>query len=135
MLETLCIENLLTIDHVELSFAKGFTALTGETGAGKSLLFDALQLLGGAKAAALLLRPSAKKAQISAVFQLDDVPFAKVWLKAEDFEDEVCIIRRVIESQGKSRGSINGLAATVQQLRALSAQLFALFGQMNFYRL
>lgn len=132
MLETLCIENLLTIDHVELSFAKGFTALTGETGAGKSLLFDALQLLGGAKAAALLLRPSAKKAQISAVFQLDDVPFAKVWLKAEDFEDEVCIIRRVIESQGKSRGSINGLAATVQQLRALSAQLFALFGQNEF---
>jgi len=70
MLETLCIENLLTIDQVELSFAKGFTALTGETGAGKSLLFDALQLLGGAKAGALLLRPGAKKAQISAVFQL-----------------------------------------------------------------
>ena len=131
MLETLFIENLITIDTLELSFEKGFTALTGETGAGKSLLFDALQLLSGAKASTWLLRPGALKAQISAVFKLDDLAAAQNWLKEEAIDEDVCIIRRVIEAS-KSRASINGVAVTLQQLRALGERLFALFGQNEF---
>ena len=109
LLQTLVIKNFTLVENLEIDFNKGMTALTGETGAGKSLIVGALAMVLGDRADIDQLRKSAVKSEISAVFDITEVPLAKYWLKNNDFEDSEneCVIRRVLTKEGRSRGHIN----------------------------
>jgi DNA repair protein RecN (Recombination protein N) len=115
MLRFLRIRNLAVIEAVEVEFDSGFNVLTGETGAGKSILVEAVGLLLGARASADLVRTGEAQATIEAIF--------------EDGEERELIVRREISSQGRSRSFINGALATASALRDLSARLVELHGQ------
>src|SRR5215204_5206808 len=114
MLRLLRIRNLAVIEAVEVEFEPGFNVLTGETGAGKSIVVEAVGLLLGARASADLVRTGELHAAIEAIF--------------EDADGEI-IVRREISSQGRSRSFINGALATAAALRDLSARLVELHGQ------
>lgn len=129
MLRRLDIQNFVIVDHLELDFAGGFGALTGETGAGKSILIDALSLALGDKAEAGVVRSGAPRSEISAEF--DAPENARAWLAANDFplEEGVCLMRRVVDAAGRSRAYINGSTATLAQLRELGEMLADIHGQ------
>jgi len=133
MLKTLHIKNLAIIDEAELEFSSGFTVLTGETGAGKSILLDALGLVLGTRADAALVRQGADKAEISAEFDLSDAPGAQQWLAEQELTDDDnpahCLIRRVVTAEGRAKAFINGQAANAGPLRELGEHLVDLFGQ------
>lgn len=130
MLTRLHIRNYTLIDHLELDFGPGFSALTGETGAGKSILIDALGLLLGDRARADLIRAGASRAELSAEFDLRDLPAAAHWLAEEGLDDgEVCVLRRVLQRDGGSRMTINGRPVTAQSLRHLGPLLIEIHGQ------
>jgi len=131
MLRRLDIQNFVIVDHLELDFAAGFGALTGETGAGKSILIDALALALGDKADAGVVRVGAQRSEISAEFDLAGNTPAQTWLAAQDFplEEGVCLLRRVVDASGRSRGYINGSTATLQQLREVGEMLADIHGQ------
>jgi DNA repair protein RecN (Recombination protein N) len=128
MLRRLSLKDFVIVAHLDLELAGGFTALTGETGAGKSILIDALQLALGARADAGVVREGAARADISAEF---DVPASlKPWLDEAGFEaDDTLLLRRAIDAQGKSRAWVNGTAATVAQLREAADHLVEIHGQ------
>jgi len=130
MLTQLLIRDLAIVSSVELEFAAGMSALTGETGAGKSIMIDALGLALGDKADGDLVRPGCERAEIIASFALDACPGARAWLaeQALDEEDE-CILRRVIPRDGRSRAYINGRTANSAQLRELANHLVDIHGQ------
>ncbi len=123
---TLC--DFVIVQRLELEFSGGFTALTGETGAGKSILIDALQLALGARADAGLVREGASRTEVSAEF---DTPAAlRPWLEETGFAiDECLLLRRTVDSHGKSRGWINGTPATAAQLRTAAECLLDIHGQ------
>lgn len=131
MLRRLHIRDFVIVDRLELTFEGGFGALTGETGAGKSILVDALALALGDRADPAVVRNGCKQAEISAEFELDDTVSAVQWLAANDLGDEVgaCFLRRVIEASGRSRAYINGTPATAAQLRELGELLADIHGQ------
>ena len=130
MLSQLTVANYAIAEQVELSFSKGMTALTGETGAGKSIVLDALGLVMGARADAGAVRDGAEKADITAVFDLERIPEARAWLESRDLEqDNDCVLRRVIRKDGRSRGYINGQPCTLQDLKQLGAMLMDIHGQ------
>jgi DNA repair protein RecN (Recombination protein N) len=131
MLRSLSIRDFVIVDRLDLEFQPGFTALTGETGAGKSILIDALTLLLGERSDAGLVRAGCAKAEISAEFSLQALPAAQRWLESADLADEpgACLLRRVLESAGRSRAYINGRAATLQQLKELGEMLVDIHGQ------
>lgn len=131
LLQTLVIKNFTLVENLEIDFNKGMTALTGETGAGKSLIVGALAMVLGDRADIDQLRKSAVKSEISAVFDITEVPLAKYWLKNNDFEDSEneCVIRRVLTKEGRSRGHINGQSATMQQLREIGGTLMDIHNQ------
>jgi DNA repair protein RecN (Recombination protein N) len=131
MLRSLSIRDFVIVDRLDLEFQPGFTALTGETGAGKSILIDALTLLLGERSDAGLVRAGCAKAEISAEFSLEALPAAQRWLESADLADEpgACLLRRVLESAGRSRAYINGRAATLQQLKELGEMLVDIHGQ------
>lgn len=129
MLRRLSLRDFVIVPELELDFAAGFSALTGETGAGKSILIDALQLALGQRGDAAVVREGASRAEISAEF---DTPASlQPWLDEAGFEAEggSLLLRRVIDAQGKSRAWINGSAATVTQLREIAEQLLDIHGQ------
>lgn len=129
MLRRLALRDFVIVPELELDFAAGFSALTGETGAGKSILIDALQLVLGGRGDAGVVREAAARAEISAEF---DRPTAlAAWLDEAGFESdgETLLLRRVIDAQGKSRAWINGSVATVAQLRELADSLLDIHGQ------
>lgn len=129
MLLQLNIRDFVIVDRLELEFTGGFGALTGETGAGKSILVDALSLALGERADASVVRTGAEKAEVSAEFAVaSDSPLA-VWLKANDFDTESCILRRVVDTSGRSRAWLNGTAATLGQLREAAEFLCDIHGQ------
>jgi DNA repair protein RecN (Recombination protein N) len=130
MLRALAIRNFVVVEALEAEFDRGFTVLTGETGAGKSILIDALGLLLGDRFEQRQLRPGAERAELAATFDVDGQPGVRAWLAAEDLDggDEV-LLRRVQDAQGRSRAWINGRPATLAQLAALGAQLLDLHGQ------
>ena len=110
----------LNEDKVAKCIEKGLTVLTGETGAGKSILLDALNLALGDRADTSVIRHGAEKAEISVTFQTDDHSEAETWLKANELHSEnECIIRRVISNNGPSKAFINGKPAPIQTLREL----------------
>ncbi len=129
MLRRLYIRNFVIVDTLELEFSAGFGALTGETGAGKSILVDALSLALGERADAGVVRAGAERAEISAEFDLPtDSPMFD-WLRGYDFETESCLLRRVVDAAGRSRGYINGAPATLTQLREAADFLADIHGQ------
>jgi DNA repair protein RecN (Recombination protein N) len=130
MLLAISLRDFVLVDKLEIDFEPGMTVLTGETGAGKSLLVDALSLAMGERAEAGVVRDGAVRAEISAEFHLAQLPALRDWLIAGDLDDEYsCVLRRVIDSSGRSRCFINGRSATVQQLREAGEFLVDLHGQ------
>lgn len=130
MLETLSIKNFIIVDYLELNFQKGFTALTGETGAGKSILIDALSICLGQKANSSFIKKGKKKTDISAIFNIDMNQEVKLWLQDNDYEhDESLIIRRTIDTNGKSKAFINGTAVPINQLKLVTNKLVDIYSQ------
>jgi len=129
MLRTLTIRDFVIVDTIELEFSNGFTVFTGETGAGKSILIDALQLALGGRGEASMVREGAAKADISADFAL--TPAASSWLEQNEFaiEEGGALLRRVIDNAGRSKAYINGITATAGQLRELGEMLVDIHGQ------
>jgi DNA repair protein RecN (Recombination protein N) len=128
MLRTLTIRDFVIVDTIELEFSNGFSVFTGETGAGKSILIDALQLALGGRGDASMVREGAAKADISADFAL--TPAAAGWLEQNEFSTEDgALLRRVIDNAGRSKAFINGIAATAGQLRELGELLVDIHGQ------
>ena len=130
MLKQITIKDFAIIDQSELELDSGMTVLTGETGAGKSILLDALGLALGDRANSNTVREGAKKADITARFEIDALPHVIDWLSNNDFDDDnECMIRRVVNADGKSRSYINGHPAPLQTVRLLAAQLIDIHGQ------
>ncbi len=130
MLRSLSIRNFAVVDEIDAEFGSGFTVLTGETGAGKSILLDALSLLLGDRFEVRQLRPGAERAEISAEFDLVDAAAAHAWLVENDLADaQMLLLRRVLDAQGRSRAWINGSPATLAQLAAVGEQLIDVHGQ------
>ncbi len=129
MLRRLYIRDYVIVDELELEFAAGFGALTGETGAGKSILVDALSLVLGERADASSVRAGRDKAEISAEFAVTGGSPLADWLGANDFEADACLLRRVIDAAGRSRGYINGVPATLTQMREVADFLADIHGQ------
>ncbi len=128
MLRALHIRDFVIVDQTEVSFGGGFTVFSGETGAGKSILIDALALALGERADASVLREGASRAEISAVFDVPDT--LRGWLADHDLEDsDALVLRRVVDAQGRSRAYVNGRPATITQLRELGDQLVDIHGQ------
>ena len=129
MLRTLTIRDFVIVDAIELEFSNGFTVFTGETGAGKSILIDALQLALGGRGDASMVREGAAKADITADFALTGL--AAAWLEANEFASEEggALLRRVIDNAGRSKAYINGISATAAQLRELGEMLVDIHGQ------
>ncbi|HPR44790.1 MAG TPA: AAA family ATPase, partial [Ottowia sp.] len=128
-LRHLGLRDFVIVDALELALGEGFTALTGETGAGKSILIDALQLLLGDRADALYVREGQPRCELSAEF--DPVSPAAAWLDDNGFDAdaEALLLRRTIDRNGKSRAWINGSPATMAQLRELGDLLVDIHGQ------
>lgn len=130
MLQALSISDFIIVDKLDLEFDSGFTTLTGETGAGKSILIDALSLTLGARNDGLVARVGCDKADISATFSIDDNSDAKNWLTKNEIEvDDQLMLRRVIYADGRSRGFINGASATVNQMKELGEFLVDIYSQ------
>jgi DNA repair protein RecN (Recombination protein N) len=136
MLTQLQIRDFAIIESAELELSAGLTALTGETGAGKSILVDAVMLAIGARADAGVVRHGCERAEISAVFDLTGNAAAGDWLRAQELdEDGEVILRRTIGSDGRSRAYINGQTQPLQQVRALGERLIDIHGQQEFLTL
>ena len=131
MLTNLSIRDFVIVDALELAFQPGFTVLSGETGAGKSILIDAINLVLGERADPSVVRQGKERAEVSGEFDVSEMADVCAWLETNDLigEDDHCLVRRVVESAGRSRAYINGRAATVQQLRELGDRLVAVHGQ------
>lgn len=130
MLTQLHIRDFAIIEELELELTSGMTALTGETGAGKSILIDALGLALGDRAESSTVRNGATKAEINITFELNHSPQARQWLaERELFEDQECMLRRVITREGRSRGYINGSPVPMQSLKELGEMLVDIHGQ------
>ena len=130
MLRSLSIRDFVIVDRLELEFSPGFTVLTGETGAGKSILIDALAMVLGARADPVVVRAGAERAEVSAEFDRPGSELAR-WLADNELsgDDDALLVRRVIEPSGRSRGYINGRAATLAQLREAGEFLVDIHGQ------
>jgi DNA repair protein RecN (Recombination protein N) len=130
MLRSLTIRDFVIVERLELEFSPGFTVLTGETGAGKSILIDALAMVLGERAEAIAVRSGAERAEVSAEFEPGRGALAR-WLEDNDLvgDDGALLMRRVIEVSGRSRGFINGRAATAAQLREAGEFLVDIHGQ------
>ncbi|OOE38535.1 DNA repair protein RecN [Salinivibrio kushneri] len=130
MLADITIQNFAIVKSLELEFSKGMTAITGETGAGKSISIDALGLCLGDRADANMVRPGEKRAEISASFTLEQNSAARRWLQDNELEDgDDCILRRVITKEGRSRAYINGNPVPASQQKALGQLLINIHGQ------
>ncbi len=130
MLRSLQIRNFAIIDQIDVEFDQGMTVLTGETGAGKSILVDALGLVLGERGGNGLVRSGAQRAEFSAEFSLGDLPDAKNWLEEQTLDQGgECVLRRVINADGRSRAFINGSAVSLQTLKGLGERMLDIHGQ------
>lgn len=130
MLLSINISNYTLVESLEIEFAQGTTAITGETGAGKSLVLDALRMALGDRADTDTIRHGKERAEITATFDINTIKAAKTWLDANDFNsDENCILRRIYTREGRSRGYINGQPSTMSQLQELGDMLTDIHSQ------
>lgn len=129
MLSQLSISNYAIVEHLELDFRDGMTAITGETGAGKSILLDALSLCLGERADAGSVRHGASRADLAVRFDVEKLPEARTWLAERDLDDTECLMRRSVTANGRSKAWINGVPATLADLKALSEHLIDIHGQ------
>jgi len=130
MLVHLSVHNYAIVEHLDLELDRGMSVISGETGAGKSIMLDALGLTLGDRADSGVVRPGADKADILASFDLSDIPEARAWLAERDLEqDGPCILRRVITTEGRSRGYINGSPCPQGDLKALGELLIDIHSQ------
>jgi len=131
MLSRLTIRDFVLVDHLELEFPPGFCALTGETGAGKSILVDAIAFALGERSDTGVIRCGAARAEVVAEFELTAVPDVPEWLSANDLEsaDDHLMLRRVLDGNGRSRAYINGSPVPLQQVREVAEYLVDIHGQ------
>jgi DNA repair protein RecN (Recombination protein N) len=130
LLLSINISNYTLVESLEIEFAQGTTAITGETGAGKSLVLDALRMALGDRADTDTIRHGKERAEITATFDINTIKAAKTWLDANDFNsDENCILRRIYTREGRSRGYINGQPSTMSQLQELGDMLTDIHSQ------
>ena len=124
MLVHLSIHNYAIVEHLDLELDSGMSVITGETGAGKSIMLDALGLALGDRADSGVVRPGSDKADILASFDISQIAEARQWLSERDLEqDGPCILRRVITREGRSRAYINGSPCPQADLKALGELL------------
>lgn len=130
MLRHIHIRHLAIVDELSLDLGKGMTVLTGETGAGKSILLDALGLALGDRAESGIIRAGAARAEVSAEFDIENHTGVKAWLNEHELDDDgQCLIRRTVSNEGRSKGYINGRPVPMQSLRELGEQLVDIHGQ------
>ena len=131
MLRQITIRDYAVVASLDMDLDEGMTVITGETGAGKSIMLDALGLCIGDRADARTVRPGAKRADITAVFQIDQLPAVTAWLKTRelDLPTEECILRRVAGADGRSKAFINGAPATLVDCAAVGALLVDIHSQ------
>ena len=131
MLIQLTIQNFALVEQLDIDLHEGMTAITGETGAGKSIMLDALGLTLGDRADPEAIRSGAERADISATFTLGDNGEALHWLREHDFpeQDDLCILRRVLTRDGRSRAYINGQSTTLAELKTLGEMLIDIHSQ------
>lgn len=132
MLLQMDIENLVTIEKSSISFSTGLTTITGETGTGKSILMDAIDLALGGRATPQLIRTGCERADISLCFDIRHLLAAKKWLTKHDLENNgECILRRTLTVDGRSRSYVNNVPIPITQLRSLSEHLMQMHGQQT----
>lgn len=132
MLIQLQVRHFAIVEHIDIELKKGMTAITGETGAGKSIALDALSMCLGARAEASMVRPGADKAQIYAVFDIQNNPTAQQWLSDHELDaddNHECILRRTISKEGRSKAYINGATCPLNLVKGLAALLVNIHGQ------
>lgn len=131
MLIQLSVRDFAIVDALELEFERGFTTLTGETGAGKSILVDALELALGGRADSAVVRVGSERAEVVAEFAVERLPAVRAWLAESALEGDEgrLLLRRVVDRSGRSRAFINGTAATIQQLGEIGELLVDIHGQ------
>jgi DNA repair protein RecN (Recombination protein N) len=131
MLRNLSIQDFVIVDRLDLGFKPGFTVLTGETGAGKSILIDALSLVLGERGDATAVRDGCEKAELAAEFDIQGVNGLAEWLRENGLEGDpgLLLMRRTLDSSGRSRGFVNGRPATLQQMREVGERLVDIHGQ------
>lgn len=135
MLTNLQIRNFAVIKEAELDLQAGMTVITGETGAGKSIIVDTLSLIFGGRAASSLIHPQAQRAEITATFAINNTEISE-WLADHEFaSDDECIMRRILSSDGKSKSTINGTPCTQQNARELGLLLLNIQGQHEYQNL
>ena len=137
MLENLLIKNYVIVDELDLNFLLGFSSLTGETGAGKSILIDALSLALGSRGESGVVKMGNEKADITATFNLEGNDEAKKWLSQNEFEEpeDQLLLRRVIYKDGKSKAFINGIPSTIGQLKSIGENLVDIYSQNTHHSL
>ena len=137
MLENLLIKNYVIVDELDLNFLLGFSSLTGETGAGKSILIDALSLALGTRSESGVVKKGNEKADITATFNLEGNDEVKAWLSLNEFEesDNQLLLRRVINKDGKSKAFINGIPSTISQLKSIGESLVDIYSQNTHHSL
>ena len=129
MLTHLAIKQFTLVENLELDINQGFTVITGETGAGKSILLDALGLCLGDKADGQAVRHGADKAELSALFDVSQLPQAQAWLTERDLAEDECCLRRVVYKEGRSKAWVNGSVVTLAELRSLGELLINIHSQ------
>ncbi len=129
MLQQLCIKNFAVIRTMIIEFESGLSVITGETGAGKSIMVDALGMVLGDRADTGVIRDGADKADISAIFTIKDKPVIIAWLEEQQLETDNCILRRVISKDGRSKAYINGVPCTLKQLKTFGETLTDIHSQ------